>query len=298
MRLKSCALLTVFALAAPASAQLLDEGFDYSTSGVFPPAGWTATDLGTTPIVWREASFGTGVQVLTADAAVHRWTVIGVPTDSWLISPVFSCAAATAPSASFDSELNDVEWMAHFSGPSGPLGNGASDLEVSADGGLTWSSEWQETAQADGYTPGIQVDLAAYAGAAAVQIAFRYTGDDGHEWAVDNARVEDTGNPGTPTLVLNGACPGPVTVSGSGMTPNGVVALAYGSQAGSAVLGAGRPCAGTTVDLLGARRIFMLAADANGNFSRAFVLPPQTCGSLFGQGLDLASCTATNLLAL
>lgn len=287
--------LAACALAAPASAQVLAEDFTYSATALFPPAGWTTSDLGTAPIVWREASLGTGVQVLTADAAVHRWTTVGVPTLSRLTSPTFDLSGLGTPVCTFDSALNDVEWMLHFSGPSGSLGNGTSDLDLSTDGGVTWTSEWQETAQVDGYTPGLQVDLAPYAGQPAVQLCFRYAGDDGHEWAVDAVVVDNGGNPVGPSLAVVGGCPGPVTVQGSGMTPGGAVGLGYGTQSAPTVL-AGGPCAGTTVQVASALRVLVLQADAAGAFALGFTLPPAACGALYGQALDVATCAPTNVV--
>ena len=291
-------LLTALLFTAPSSAQVLQETFDYAATGVFPPAGWTATDLGTAPIVWHEVSTSvTGVQTLTSDAAGHRWTSFGVPCLSRLISPTMDFAGLGTPQLRFDSDLDDVAWMAHFSGPSGPLGNGTSDLDVSTDGGATWTSQWSEIAQVDGFTPAIPVDLTAYAGQPAVQIAFRYAGDDGHEWVVDNAVVDNGGNPSGPALALSGSCPGPASLQGSGMTPGGTVALAYGTQLGATTV-AGGSCAGAPVALLDPRRVVFVVADGGGSFALPLLLPQAACGVLVGQGLDLGSCTATSAIQL
>jgi len=289
--------LAVLALAGPASAQVLNETFDFSATGVFPPAGWTATDIGTFPVVWHEVSTGPfGVQVLTSDAASHRWTSFGVACESRLISPTLDLSGLATPTLRFDSDLDDVAWMLHFAGSSGSLGNGTSDLDVSADGGATWTSAWSETSQVDGFTPAIQVDLHAYAGLVGVQVAFRYAGDDGHEWAVDNVIVDNGGNPVGPTLALTGSCPGTMTLLGSGMTPGGVVALAYATQLGTATVGSARACAGTTIGLLNPRSVQFVVADVNGAFSRALSLPQAACGVVSGQGLDLTSCVPTNVV--
>jgi hypothetical protein len=97
-----------------------------------------------------------------------------------------------------------------------------------------------------------------------------------------------------PRLALSGSCPGTITLSFSGATPDGVVTL-FGSHArGSTVLPPGGPCPGMALGLEGAALVDTARADASGAGSVAHVVRADRCGS-FLQAVDVASCSAGNV---
>jgi hypothetical protein len=98
-----------------------------------------------------------------------------------------------------------------------------------------------------------------------------------------------------PTLTQTGSCPGPVTLAGSNLTPGGQMALLYGN-AGSFTKPSGQ-CAGLTLAISQPTLAAMLPVNGSGNASLAFNAPPAACGRTV-QGVDVASCTATNALVL
>lgn len=100
---------------------------------------------------------------------------------------------------------------------------------------------------------------------------------------------------GGPVLAKTGTCPGPVTLSGSGLTPGSQMALLYGN-AGSFTKPSGA-CAGLTLAISQPTLAAMLPVNGSGNATLAFNSPPAACGRTV-QGVDVASCTATNALVL
>lgn len=100
---------------------------------------------------------------------------------------------------------------------------------------------------------------------------------------------------GGPVLAKSGTCPGPVTLSGSGLTPGSQMALLYGN-AGSFTKPSGA-CAGLTLAISQPTLAAMLPVNGSGNATLAFNSPPAACGRTV-QGVDIASCTATNALVL
>ena len=63
-------------------------------------------------------------------------------------------------------------------------------IQVSIDGGATWADVWLSTTLDDG-TYAIEVDLSAYAGMSAVQIAFEYQGFFANAWRIDRVVIDD-----------------------------------------------------------------------------------------------------------
>ena len=106
--------------------------------------------------------------------------------------------------------------------------------------------------------------------------------------------------PQGPSISLLGSC-GTVGsgVAGTGMTPNGLMGLAWSQSQGQFVIG-GAACVGTTVDLVNPRPIAVVSADASGNalVAPGAGIPAAGCGVVFVQALDIGTCTASNVLAL
>lgn len=92
-------------------------------------------------------------------------------------------------------------------------------------------------------------------------------------------------------LTIEGTCPGPVTVTITGATPGGGIAVAYG-DAGSFTLPGGA-CAGQVLDISAPTLAGVFVADASGNVTLSQVLPPWACG-LTLQAVDVSTCDVSN----
>ena len=285
-------LLAICAIAAPASAQALNESFDYSTTAVFPPTGWMTTNNNAGAYVGFDEPAITpcSVGTLTADCAGHDDFGSATTNDNSLHAPTMDLTGYGSAELNFDSDLG---WGAFTT--IGGAGNGTSDVEVSTDGGATWTSVWQETQGTTGYYPGQNADLSAYGGNAAVDMRFDYFGDYAHAWAIDNVVVDNAVAPG-PALAVSGTCPGALTADASNMTAGGPVVFAWGLS-GSLTL-AGGPCAGLSLPVASTRHLATVAADASGNASITGNAPASACGSVILLAVDGASCTAANAVGI
>lgn len=97
-------------------------------------------------------------------------------------------------------------------------------------------------------------------------------------------------------LSISGICPGPMTVSVSGATAGGSIALAYGN-AGSWTIPNG-PCAGTVLDLAGVPTLAgFFNADAAGTLTLAPNVPAGLCGRTL-QAVDMTTCAVSNTVTL
>jgi len=95
-------------------------------------------------------------------------------------------------------------------------------------------------------------------------------------------------------LRLTGSCPGRITASASGATPNGTVAYVFGAAQGSTTIPGG-PCAGTRLDVQGGVRLVGTdSADGSGNSSLSGNAPAGACGRYL-QALDVSPCTTSNV---
>lgn len=98
-----------------------------------------------------------------------------------------------------------------------------------------------------------------------------------------------------PVLSKIGSCPGTVTVSVSGCTPNRPVALFHG-PAGSYTKPNGI-CAGTTLGISNPTLAVVLGANGAGQASVTFNATPNYCGRTV-QAVNVANCTPTNTITL
>lgn len=101
---------------------------------------------------------------------------------------------------------------------------------------------------------------------------------------------------GGPTLSKSGSCPGATTVTVTGATPGGPVALAMSASTGSFVIPGGG-CAGTVLGLASPALVAVLGANGAGTASISGNLPAGLCGRWL-QAVDLNSCGTTNTLQL
>lgn len=100
-----------------------------------------------------------------------------------------------------------------------------------------------------------------------------------------------------PRFVREGTCPGPLIFAVAGATPGKSVAFVYAFGTGATPIPSGNPCAGT---VLGLNRTAVLAgvvqASPNGLAVLTAGAPPQACGTVFMQAMDVSTCTVTNLI--
>ena len=89
-------------------------------------------------------------------------------------------------------------------------------------------------------------------------------------------------------LSLSGSCPGDITMSFTGGTPNGTARMYWSDSLGTTVLQGG-PCAGETIDLDNPRLLAIGPLDGNGEFSKTRTAGANQCGN-FVQVFDESSC--------
>lgn len=155
--------IAVFSQLASAQIVYLDEPFD---SGNFPPTGWIEDNNGVS-LGWAP---GTG-------RAVHAdWYGLN---DNSLISPSLDLSAGTVVGL----HLTHDQLFARY--------RDQNEIEISLDGGVTFSRVLAIDGQVDGVGIELDVDLTAWAGQADVQLGFRYVGDFANEWSIDHVLVDD-----------------------------------------------------------------------------------------------------------
>lgn len=104
---------------------------------------------------------------------------------------------------------------------------------------------------------------------------------------------------GAPTLSVFGPCPGLITLEVRGATPGGRVAFIAARGTGSAVIPPSQPCPGTVLGL-NATAFLLGTATADGAGVAQFSgnAPASACGGVFLQGLDVTTCTTTEVEGL
>lgn len=284
---------------------LLEERFEYSVTGQFPPTGWSM-DILADPWSrgWVEpAAVGeTGFYLDGVDMARHNSPAGGYPQgttwqDNRLVTPLLDLSQASAPVLEFDhavyrSYCMEIHGLGYV---------GESDVEVSTDLGLTWTNVWSVPWMPNGEVRHQRVDLSTFAGQPQVLIGFRYYGVRApftldHMWSLDNLYVlEETPNA---RLYLDGTCGQPdSSLLGLRLTPDALVGLLFSPTLGSYTHLHG--CGPITTGLASPRLVAVLRADHVGTvrFAPPQGLPSGACGR-FVQAVDLGSCRATNVLPL
>jgi subtilisin family serine protease len=154
---------------------------EYETfDGDKAPSGWSVVDKAGNGQVWKFTDGGNrgnrtggagGFAIIDSDNYGS-----GGSQDTSLVSPVVDLTAVTAPVIRFNQ---DFYW----------LGSDRADVELSIDGGTTWTSVLQQAAAARG--PRVTtVPIPQAAGQARVQVRFHYY-DASYEWwwQVDNVLI-------------------------------------------------------------------------------------------------------------
>ncbi|MBM9507647.1 carboxypeptidase regulatory-like domain-containing protein [Actinacidiphila acididurans] len=163
-------------------------------------------------------------------AEVDDFALGWAPADTELLSPAYDFTGVSDPQLQFDTALPTLY----------RLGSLTADVDVSTDGGTTWSTVWHHTDVVPG--PAHEtVPLKAYAGDKNVRLRFHYTGSLTGIWEIDNVAV------GTPTLVTRpgGLLVGTVTDAntGAGVLGATVTAAAVPADSGRVVAAPGDPAA-------------------------------------------------------
>ncbi|MGI5213138.1 S8 family serine peptidase [Plantactinospora sp. CA-290183] len=160
---------------AGTSDPLLAESFDgtgtpdgWSVVNRTGDGGWTFTDDGERGNLTGGSG---GFAIVDSDRLGS-----GNTQDTDLVSPPLDLSAATAPLLRFNSDWRAVGV------------SDTADVDVSTDGGATWTNVWHQTASLRG--PRVEeVPLDAAAGAADARVRFRFTGSFAWWWQVDNVQL-------------------------------------------------------------------------------------------------------------
>ncbi|MFE7323736.1 S8 family serine peptidase [Streptomyces sp. NPDC057565] len=186
---------------------LHSDGTTESFDGTTAPSGWTVDDKVGNGQTWvfsdpgrRGNLTGGSGGFAGIDSAKYG---VGNRQDSSLISPVMDFSRRTHPALTFRTDYRS------FAGQTG-------DVDLSVDGGQTWTNVWHHTSDARGPRTEI-VDLSQAAGKAGVQVRFHFTAGLGWWWQVDDVFLGDrTCDPAPGGLVV-----GRVTDKNTGAAING-----------------------------------------------------------------------------
>ncbi|OLF11990.1 hypothetical protein BLA60_08115 [Actinophytocola xinjiangensis] len=146
------------------------------------PAGWTVVDNLGEGQTWRfddHRNFGNR----TGGDGLYAWVYSsgfgqGASQDTALVSPVVDLSGTTTPAVWFATDHNTS-------------GRSTASVDVSADGGATWTTAWRNGADARKQT--VMVPIPQVAGESNVRIRFHYTASFDVWWQVDDVRIGDRG---------------------------------------------------------------------------------------------------------
>ncbi|WP_406841648.1 carboxypeptidase regulatory-like domain-containing protein (plasmid) [Streptomyces sp. AHU1] len=174
-----------------------EQTFDSATG---PPQGWHVTNAAGTTAGWtfddpgaRGNNTGGSGGFAIADNDHNGWDTA---LDTQLVSPVYDLRRDGDPELAFNTDYEGA-------------GDQSGDVDVTADGGKTWTTVWHQDQL---WTNGrVEIPLTAYAGKAAVQVRFHFTGP-GMLWAVDDVTMDER----VLTPVAGGMLVGAVTDANTG----------------------------------------------------------------------------------
>ena len=199
------AVVTGLLAAAPlAQNPMFEENFD---AGI--PTSWSNIQLGYTGDIWMP-----GFDLIdgTPDVFHEAFCDYGLFfRDNILLSPKINLSGLT--DATFDcGQFQKYPLMRLYNG-----------IEVTTDGGVTYTKIYEELGTWDGVGT-IQADMSAFAGNPSVQVALHYQGTIANDWSVDNFRVTTTSPVLTVTNLVGGASP---TLKVIGGDPGQAVVIAF-----------------------------------------------------------------------
>lgn len=160
---------------AAADRVVTGQTFDDPTT----PAGWTVTDPLSNGQVWRfDDDWGFGNR--TGGEGLYAWVFsdgygADAKQDTALVSPPIDLSDTATPAVWFRTNYSD-----------GP--HAVAAVDVSVDGGTTWTTEWSQTRPSIDETR-IQVPIPSAAGKANVRVRFHYTASFSGWWMIDDVAV-------------------------------------------------------------------------------------------------------------
>lgn len=143
-----------------------------------PQGGWTVTDPQNYGYTWEFDDPGSRGNLTggTGNFAIvdsDHWGP-GTQEDTSLVSPVTDMSNQTSPEIGFDTYYD-------------PYFNSVADVDLSLDGGATWTNVWEQTtSSAQGH---IDIPIPQAAGQSNVQVRFHYTGQWAFYWELDNVFI-------------------------------------------------------------------------------------------------------------
>ncbi|MEJ5165507.1 MAG: S8 family serine peptidase [Thermoanaerobaculia bacterium] len=161
---------------------LIDENFEgpWGPYGNNPPAGWTIEDHGSVPGTWNENDWYKYSKggVYGYVARVYYSPVEN--QDEWLITPAFNISSElTSVSLEFDHYFYEYSAEDAY-------------VDITSDQHPTWTT----LAHYDATTANMaheNISLDSYIGNTNVKIRFRYVGNNGWYWEVDNVKIVGSG---------------------------------------------------------------------------------------------------------
>lgn len=184
--MKKTLLLVVIAVVASFTtfAQTTILSVDFEGTGT--PSGWTTQNISPNS-GWK---FGTTTALSSSYFTIPAHTKVAAVNDDACDTCNNSNAVLISPAMNFSTFTKVFMNLDIFFGEGSYNGKiESAKIEVSTDGGSTFTVLQQLTGQAAWYT--LELDLSAYAGQPSVVVAFRYN-DDGDwlfGWAIDNFKV-------------------------------------------------------------------------------------------------------------
>ncbi|MFK5956538.1 MAG: lectin-like protein [Planctomycetota bacterium] len=178
MRLATFLSLLLSTATLSAQTTVLSEDF----AGAVPPAGWiNVNNNGNPTIGWQAGTNPFNGMAWHDDESI-------ADSDNVMVSPIMDFTGLSNVYLHFESETQYTQWMANH--PSS-IGDGVSTMEITTNGGLTWTVVWTDTAQVDYVRIGPTVDLSAWAGQSNVQLGIHLYGTYDQSWWVDNVIIDD-----------------------------------------------------------------------------------------------------------
>lgn len=220
---------------------LLDEDFNDCSAGSNLPEGWTRKYKATNTFnTWRISKLGeTLAGSCSADTdSVNDWgDEYGAGQDEYLITPALNLDGQNATMAfQFSAQKNKLSKIV-------TINKTTATLEVSLDGGKTWSELWNAADVKDQLVSGVASSYAETADFTVsipdeyqkdgVQFAFRYQTKSGNTGGctvyVDNVKLTTSGGGTTPVELTTYTITASAGQGGS-ISPNGSVSVAKGAD--------------------------------------------------------------------
>ncbi|WP_377266958.1 carboxypeptidase regulatory-like domain-containing protein [Peterkaempfera sp. SMS 1(5)a] len=152
------------------------EPFDSATA---PPDGWSVANADGTVGGWEFSDAGKrgnrtgGSGTFAMVDSDHIGS--GKHQDTSLLSPVYDLSGYASPQIGFDTDYRSYS-------------NQSAGVDITTDGGATWTSLWTRTTTLTGPSH-VEIPLTAYAGDPAVQLRFHFTASFGYWWELDDVFV-------------------------------------------------------------------------------------------------------------